>query len=60
MAQFSLSATILKRREVGRNQQGQREEQNGDTLEEGGLRTKRSHSERAPVERTGKKVREGV
>lgn len=45
---------------MGRNQQGQREEQNGDTLKEGGLRTKRSHSERAPVERTGKKVREGV
>lgn len=45
---------------MGRNQQGQREEQNGDTLEEGGLRTKRSHSERAPVERAGKKVREGV
>lgn len=35
-------------------QEGQREEQNGDVLEEGGLSIKRSHSERAPVQRTEK------
>lgn len=43
-----------------RNQEGQREEQNGDRLEEGGLCVKRSHSEWAPVERTGRSWRGGL